>query len=81
MTGEELMCCSCADIAYCSAENLVDLKRVEIAADQPAPIRMEQYLEQIRNPYLFRVDKLIVKVSFTGTRELSSVLAGLMTGS
>lgn len=81
MTREELMYCGCVDITDCSAENLVDLKQVEIAADLPVPMRTEQYLNQIQNPYLFRVDKLIVKVSFSGTRDLPSVLAGLMAQS
>ena len=78
MTGEGLMNCRQADILTCDAENLVDLKEVSICADLPLPQRAEQYLQQVRNPYLFRVDKLIVKVSFSGNRDLSSSLAGLM---
>lgn len=78
MTGEGLMNCRQADILTCDAEKLVDLKEVSICADLPLPQRAEQYLQQIRNPYLFRVDKLIVKVSFSGNRDLSSSLAGLM---
>lgn len=81
MTREELMYCDCADVTTCNAENLVDLKRVDIAADLPVPMRVENYMNQIQNPYLFRVDKLIVKVSFSGKRDLSSVLAGLIAQS
>lgn len=81
MTRDELMYCGCADITDCNANNLVDLKRVEIASDLPVPMRMEHYMNQVQNPYLFRVDKLIVKVSFSGKRDLSSVLAGLMAQS
>ena len=78
MTGKELMNCRQADILTCDAANLVDLKEVNICADLPLPNRAEQYLQQVRNPYLFRVDKLIVKVSFSGNRDLSSSLTGLM---
>jgi len=79
MTGEELMHCRQADILTCDAEDLVDLKEVSICADLPLPQRAEQYLNQIQNPYLFRVEKLIVKASFSGKQELSSKLAGLMS--
>lgn len=78
MSYEELRNLCCADILACRAEDLVDLKRINPNADLPLPARMEQYLDQIRNPYLFRIDKLIVKVSFSGNRDLSSVIAGLM---
>ena len=78
MTGEELQLCRQADILTCEATNLVDLKGVSIFADLPLPQRAEQYLEQVGNPYLFRIDKLIVKVSFSGNQDLSSKLVGLM---
>ena len=77
MTREELMYCSCTDITDCNPEHLVDLKRVDIAADLPVPMRMVDYMNQIQNPYLFRIDKLTVKVSFTGTQELLSALSGM----
>ena len=81
MTGYELINCRQADILTCDADSLIDLKDVSICADLPLPQRTEQYLEQIQNPYLFRVDRLIVKASFTGDRNLSSVLADLFAQS
>ena len=79
MTMEQLLRCHQADIYDCAADNLTDLKQVDISPHLPTPMRMEQYLEQVGNPYLFRVDKLIVKVSFGGNQDLSSKLHGLMT--
>ena len=79
MTMEQLLRCRQADIYDCDANNLTDLKQVDISPYLPTPVRMEQYLEQVGNPYLFRVDKLIVKVSFGGNQDLSSKLHGLMT--
>lgn len=78
MTGKELIACQQADILTCNADNLVDLRQVHITADLPLPQRTEQYLEQLRNPYLFRVNKLIVKVSYGGNRDLPSKLTHLM---
>ena len=79
MTGSELLNCRRADILTCDGDSLVNLKEVSICADLPLPQRAEQYLQQVHNPYLFRVDELIVKVSFSGNRDLSSSLAGLIT--
>lgn len=81
MTREELRKYCRADVTECHTDSLVDLKRVDIAADLPVTMRMEDYMNQIQNPYLFRVDKLIVKVTFGGKRDLSSVLADLMAQS
>ena len=78
MTGKDLIACRQTDILACNAEELVDLKGVSIRADLPLPQRTEQYLQQVRNPYLFRVDRLIVKVSFGGNQDLSSKLTGLI---
>ncbi len=81
MTSEELTCCRYADIMDCNADNLVNLKQVPIPAGLPLPMRAEHYMNQVKNPYLFRIDDLIVKATFTGTRELSSVLSVLMAQS
>lgn len=81
MTRDELINCCHVDVTECSADNLVDLKQVDIAAELPVSMRMEHYMDQVQNPYLFRVDKLIVKVTFSGKRNLSSVLACLMAQS
>ena len=78
MTGKELLNCRRADILTCDGDSLVNLKEVSICANLPLPQRAEQYLQQVHNPYLYRVDELIVKVSFSGNRDLSSSLAGLM---
>ena len=78
MNRQELFKCYSADILDCDPNKLVDLNTVEIASCLPVPQRMEHYLEQIRNPYLFRLDQLTVKISFNGKRDLSSVLASLM---
>ena len=78
MTMEQLLRCRQADIYDCEADNLTDLKQIDIPPYLPTPVRMEQYLEQIKNPYLFKVDKLIVKVSFNGNKDLSSKLADLL---
>ena len=72
------MNCQFVNHLTCKPEELTDLQQIPIAADLPVVVRMEQYLDQVKNPYLFRVGDLIVKVSFSGKRDLSGVLADLM---
>ena len=78
MTRSELITCRSADILTCRPENLADLKKIVLTMDQPVQKRIAHYMDQVQNPYLFRVDDLIVKVTFNGKQDLSSALAGLM---
>ena len=78
MTENELMSFRCADILTCNPNTLADLKQVRIPAELPPQDRVTSYLTQIQNPYLFRVNKLTVKVSFYGDQELSAALVKLM---
>lgn len=78
MTFDELMNYRDADILTCRPEDLADLKQIRLSPSLPVPQRMEQYLAQVRNPYLVRVDNLMVKVSFGAQQDLAGILFGLM---
>ena len=69
-----------SDIMACDANMLVDLRDVEIDTSLPVHKRMEQFLRQVGNPYLFRVDGIVVKASFLPQmgRSLSDILPGLL---
>ena len=43
---------------------LVDIASVHIDTTLPAAERMENYLQQVKNPYLFRSGNTIVRVRF-----------------
>ncbi len=62
------------DISACDAEKLVDLREVEINRKDSAVQRVESFMEQVKNPYLFKVDKTIVKVSFGNGKCFSELL-------
>ena len=78
MTIQELAQCANADIATCDPSKLVDLKKLTIDPALPVSDRMNRFLEQVRNPYLFKVDGIVVKVHFAGAKPLSASLAGLL---
>ena len=69
-----------SDIMSCDPNMLVDLREVQIDTALPVQKRMEQFLLQVGNPYLFRVDGIVVKASYLpqANRRLSDVLPGLL---
>ena len=69
-----------ADIMACDPDLLVDLREVHIDTNLPVPRRMERFVQQVGNPYLFKVDGLVVKASYLpqANRRLSDALPGLL---
>ena len=69
-----------SDIMACDPDLLVDLREVEIDTALPVQKRMERFIRQVGNPYLFRVDGIVVKASYLpqAERRLSDALPGLL---
>ncbi|WP_276891345.1 DUF6870 family protein [Eisenbergiella massiliensis] len=59
---EKNMKCSIAD------EQLVDIRDVKIDRTLPTEERIRSFVEQIRDPYKFKVGDVVVKVSFANTQ-------------
>ena len=74
----DLDVCRSTDIMTCDPGDLVDLQDVHIDTSRPVFERMNAFLKQVGNPYLFKVDGVVVKVNFSGDRPLASTLAGLL---
>ena len=79
MTRQELDVCTQADIDHCCPAELVDLQTVTIDRTLPVVHRVSQFLEQIRNPYLFKVDDMVVKVNYSGEKPFQTMLTELLT--
>ena len=69
-----------ADLMSCDPGGLADLRDVQIDTSLPVRERMVSYLGQVGNPYLFKVDGLVVKASYLpqANRRLSDALPGLL---
>lgn len=50
-------------------DSLVDIRDVKIDRSLPVEERMKSYVEQIKNPYLFKVGNTIVRVSYANTTQ------------
>ena len=48
-------------------EALVDIRDVKINPDLPIEEKIKSFVEQVRNPYHFRVGKVKVRVSYADT--------------
>ena len=69
-----------ADLMTCDPGGLADLRDVQIDTSLPVGERMVSYLGQVGNPYLFKVEGLIIRAVFspeTG-RSLVDALTALM---
>ena len=49
-------------------DSLVDIRDVKIDRTLPVEERMKSYVEQIKNPYLFKVGNTVVRVSYANTQ-------------
>ena len=49
-------------------DSLVDIRDVKIDRSMSVEDRMKSYVEQIKNPYMFKVGNTVVRVSYANTR-------------
>ena len=70
----EMNCLKNIDIEQCEADQLVDLRSVSNDKSRPVPERMSAFVKQVKNPYLFRVDDITVKVEFSSGKSLEESL-------
>ena len=72
--------CANADIMACDPDKLVDLREVLIDTSLPVQKRMERFVQQVGNPYLFKVDGLVIKATYLpqANRRLSDAIPGLL---
>ena len=68
-----------AAIADYSKDSLVDLRDVKIDSGKSVPEKMNDYFEQIKNPYLFKVGDMRVKLSFSGERSFNDALGAVIS--
>ncbi|MCD8016049.1 MAG: hypothetical protein LUG99_23405 [Lachnospiraceae bacterium] len=55
-------------------ESLVDIENVKIRTDLDTKERMLDYIRQIKNPYCYLSNGMVVKISFSGKKPLQECL-------
>ncbi len=67
-----------ADVSSCDIDELVDLRNVEINRKMPLSRRADDFIAKVRNPYLFKVDDVVVKVEFGDGKDFSEILTNVI---
>lgn len=75
LTKEDLQRMQEADPASCDIDDLVDLHTVTINRSLPLRERFLDYVAQVKNPYLYKVGPIIVKLDKGGNIRFSDALA------
>lgn len=81
LNSHELGKCRAVEIPHCDAADLADLRNIAVDTAKPVSERMESFVEQVKNPYLFKVGETIIKVAYRGERDISLVLTEALTES
>ena len=78
MTKNELDKLINVNIKTIKKENLVDISTVKINKDLPVKEQMEDYIRQIKNPYCYLDHGVIVKLTFSGNKDLEECLRSMV---
>ena len=79
-TAEQLTILRETDIRTIDKNTLVDIADVHINTELPVPERVADYIRQIKNPYCYLSNGIVVKVSFSGKCSLEDCLKSAMFG-
>ena len=69
MDGKSLQELKRANIKEVNPDALVDISEIEINTKQSVQKRVEEYVEQVHNPYLVRVGEYVVKIGYSDCKE------------
>lgn len=64
MTKQDLEAKRNVDFMSVSIDDLVDIRTVKINPDKPIHEKVIDFIQQIQNPYIFKVGEIAVKVNF-----------------
>lgn len=74
-TPEEMQEMAEIDIRMVDTSSLVDIEQVQIQTELPQEERIADYIRQIKNPYCYLSNGVIVKISFAGRDTLEECLS------
>ena len=78
MNKKELKKLREVDIKTVKKEDLVDISTVKVDTSLPIRERIADYIKQIKNPYCYLDHGVIVKISFSGNKDLEECLKSIV---
>ncbi len=79
ITREELEEMRNVDPRMADRATLVDIDTVEIDQSLTKKERIEDYIRQVKNPYCYIIDGVVVKLSFAGKESLEDCMKRWIT--
>lgn len=64
LSAKDYLAMKSIDVKSVDKTTLVDLKTVQIDSSKPVQERVQCFLQQIHNPYCFRIGDVAVKVNY-----------------
>lgn len=80
-TKSQLDECRKADFNTCNMNDLPDVTNLKIDIDEPIVNRARKYFKDVKNPYMFRVGDVGVKINCSGNIDLSESIMNIVTSS
>lgn len=78
LTKSQLAICRDAQIALCDKNNLTDIRNITVDKSKSVREKIESFTGQVKNPYLFKVGDVIVKVAYNGDKDFSGALSNAL---
>ena len=78
LTKSQLTLCKDTEIALCDKNTLTDLKDITVDKSKSVMEKIESFTQQVKNPYLFKVGDVIVKVAYNGGKDFSGALSSAL---
>ncbi len=78
LTKSQLDLCKVAEIALCDKNTLTDLRDITVDKSKRGMEKKERCTHQVKNPYLFKVGDVIVKVAYSGGKDFSGALSSAL---
>lgn len=76
-TKSQLDECRKADFNTCKIDDLPDVAKVKIDIDEPIINRAMKYFQAVKNPYIFRVGDVGVKINCSGDKNLADSIVNI----
>ena len=74
MTKQDIISMRNVDLMAINKKDLVDISDIVINKELPPEERVKDYIKQIKNPYCYIDNGIVVKISFTGEKSLEDCL-------
>lgn len=78
LSSQQLRCLYRKPYETASGQELPDISRISVDCTLPVRDRLEKFLNQVGNPYLYRVDHTTVQIQFLNTpKTLQEILPNI----